>query len=162
MLIGIISDTHDRVDETRRALALLAARNIHRIIHCGDVGGPPILDLLAGFDATLVWGNNDWDRTDLTRYARALNIGVGDPFADLTIDGKRFAVAHGDHAGILQRLIAGAQYDYLLTGHTHVRRDERIGRLRIINPGALHRASIKSVALLDVPTDRLEFLALPV
>jgi predicted phosphodiesterase len=29
----------------------------------------------------------------------------------------------------------GQRYDYLLHGHTHVRRDERAGRTRIINPG---------------------------
>ena len=39
-----------------------------------------------------------------------------------------------------------------------VRRDERFGKTRIINPGALHRASEKTVALLDLATDQLEFI----
>ena len=34
--------------------------------------------------------------------------------------------------------------------------DQRIGRTRIINPGALHRASPKTVALLDTERDKLE------
>ncbi|RLS46748.1 MAG: metallophosphoesterase, partial [Planctomycetota bacterium] len=48
--------------------------------------------------------------------------------------------------------------DYLLHGHTHVCRDERHGATRIINPGALHRASEFTVALLDTDSDELQFL----
>jgi hypothetical protein len=37
-------------------------------------------------------------------------------------------------------------------------RDERFGRTRIINPGALFRASEKTVALLDTEADQLDYL----
>ena len=47
--------------------------------------------------------------------------------------------------------------DYILHGHTHCKRDERIGRCRVINPGALHRANPKSVATLDTASDTLTF-----
>ncbi len=56
------------------------------------------------------------------------------------------------------RLLSEQKHDYLLQGHTHVRHDERIGKTRVINPGALHRAREKTVALLDTATDRLVFL----
>jgi len=46
----------------------------------------------------------------------------------------------------------------LLQGHTHVRQDLRVSKMRIINPGALHRANPKTVALLDTSADSLEFL----
>jgi len=36
--------------------------------------------------------------------------------------------------------------------------DVRVGRMRIINPGALHRANPKTVALLDTAGDSVEFL----
>ena len=36
----------------------------------------------------------------------------------------------------------------------------RIGRTRVINPGALFRASEKTVALLDTDTDRLEYVVM--
>ena len=39
--------------------------------------------------------------------------------------------------------------DFLLHGHTHTVQDERVGRTRVINPGALHRASRYTCALLD-------------
>jgi predicted phosphodiesterase len=47
------------------------------------------------------------------------------------------------------------EHDYLLQGHTHVRLDECVGRTRIINPGALHRAAVKTVVTLDTRADRL-------
>ena len=40
-------------------------------------------------------------------------------------------------------------------------RDERIGRTRVINPGALQRARRYTVALLDTEMDALELFELP-
>ena len=39
-----------------------------------------------------------------------------------------------------------------------MREDRLVGRVRVINPGALHRANPKTVALLDTAADRVEFL----
>jgi predicted phosphodiesterase len=47
-----------------------------------------------------------------------------------------------------------------MVGHSHVPSEQRSGRVRIINPGALYRAATKTVALLDLARDRLEFLTL--
>ena len=54
----------------------------------------------------------------------------------------------------------------MVHGHTHVRRDERIGvgggkTVRVINPGALQRAREKSVAVLDTERDEVRFVAVP-
>jgi len=80
------------------------------------------------------------------------------PFADVVLDGKRVAVIHGDDGKLLQRLILSQDYDYVLHGHTHQKREVKSGRTRVINPGALHRAAEKTVALLDVGTGFVEFL----
>ena len=58
----------------------------------------------------------------------------------------------------MAHVLNAQEHDYLLHGHTHVRRDERVGKVRIINPGALHRAREKTVAVLDTDTDRLTFV----
>lgn len=156
-MIGILSDTHDHVDAMSAAMQALRAGGAEQYIHCGDVGGPAVLDHLAGVPATLVWGNNDWDRADLERYASRLGIACYSSLADLKLGGKTFAVIHGDDMRLRQSILAAQRHDYLLQGHTHVRLDERQGRTRIINPGALHRAKPKTVALLETDTDRLEF-----
>lgn len=158
MLIGILSDTHDRIEATLAGMKLLQDGGAEFYIHCGDVGGEQIIDQLAGMKSALVWGNNDWDRRELTRYAEALGIQAFQSCGELELGGKFFAVTHGDDARLVRQIVEQQKHDYLLLGHSHVRTDQRVGKIRIINPGALHRASQKSVALLDTATDALKFL----
>ena len=162
MLIGILSDTHDRVDAMAAAMELLRARGAEFYVHCGDVGSERVIDHLAGVPAAFVFGNTDWDRTSLSRYAEKLGVACHGAFADLELGGKRVAVIHGDDFRLRQRLLAEQRHDYLFQGHTHVRADERVGRTRLINPGALHRAREKTVALLDTAADKVSHLAVAV
>jgi putative phosphoesterase len=140
---------------------LLQSQGAEFLIHCGDVGSQRVLDLLAGLPVAFVWGNNDWDRQPMEAYAALLGLRCLGEFGELELGGKTFAVVHGDDARALRRVLADQRHDYLLHGHTHVRRDERVGRVRIVNPGALHRAKEKTVALLDTETDELSFLSIP-
>jgi putative phosphoesterase len=158
MLLGILSDSHDRSEMMRRAVVKLQERGADFFIHCGDVCGPDLLDSLAGLRCALVWGNCDWDRPGLQRYADDIGVRCYGDFADLELAGTRIAILHGDDKSRMDRLLAAQEHDYLFHGHTHVRRDERVGKTRVINPGALHRAAEKTVALLDLAADRLEYL----
>jgi len=158
MLIGILSDTHDRTEPMAAAVQLLHSRGAEYFIHCGDVGSPAVLDFLAGHKACFVWGNCDWDRLGLERYAKSIEIDCFGAFGELELDGKKIALIHGDDPVLKRRLLSEQQHDYLFQGHTHVAQDLRVGRMRIINPGALHRANPKTVALLDTAADLLEFL----
>ena len=158
MRVGILSDTHDKADAMKLAIDVLRQHGAEFYIHCGDVGGEKVIDQLAGLPAAFIWGNNDWDRLPLQRYAMSIGVNCYGSMADLQLGGKRFAVIHGDDFGLKQRLLEEQQFDYLLQGHTHFRQDERIGKTRIINPGALYRAREKSVALLEPETDKLRFL----
>jgi uncharacterized protein len=161
MIVGILSDTHGRGDAMAEAVRLLTDAGAEFLIHCGDVGGEAVIDHLAGSKALLIWGNNDWERAPLTRYAEALGITVGPSLAEVELDGKRFAVTHGDDSRLVRRVLDEQRHDYLLLGHSHVRRDSRIGRVRMINPGALHRAIEKTVAILDTTNDALRFIPVP-
>lgn len=80
-LVGLISDTHDRLPET----AIKALQDCDRIIHAGDICTPPILwelETIAPVNAVL--GNNDF-----ADFGAAVN-----PTADVVIDGVRFIVTH--------------------------------------------------------------------
>ncbi len=162
MLIGILSDTHDRIDTMAAAMELLRQAGAQYFIHCGDVGGEGILDLLAGVPAAFVWGNTDFDRQTLAKYAENLGIKCCDEFGKLSFAGKRIVFTHGDHPELMRRAMQPGYCDYLLHGHTHIIRDERIGSLRIINPGALQRAATKTVGLLDVEKDILKHFTVSV
>src|SRR5690348_10520027 len=122
------------------AVELLRGRGAQYFIHCGDVGSEHILDYLAGLPAAFVWGNNDWDRLELQRYAERLGITCYGTFGEFELDGRRFALMHGDDFKLKHRVLEDQRHDYLLLGHTHIANDTRVGRVRCINPGALHRA----------------------
>lgn len=161
MLVGILSDTHDRVDAMAAATDLLRRGGAEFFVHCGDVGSERVLDQLAGVPSAFVFGNTDWDRATLQRYAQSIGVACHASLAELELGGKKFAVTHGDDFKLKQRILSEQRHDYLLQGHTHVRADQRVGRVRVINPGALHRAKEKTVALLDTATDELRFLPIP-
>jgi hypothetical protein len=158
VIVGILSDTHDRVDAARAAVKLLREHGAEYFIHCGDVGSEQILDVLAGVPSAFVFGNTDWDVGGLQRYARDLNITCLAAAGNLELGGKLFHIEHGDDARTMRRALDAQTFDYLLHGHTHVKRDECVGKTRVINPGALHRAREKTVAVLDAETDLLKFL----
>lgn len=156
MIIGILSDTHGRVDAAREAVKILRARDATFFIHCGDVGDG-VLDCLPSDMSAFVFGNNDWDTTGLKREAELQSIRCLGHTGDLELAGKRIRVTHGDNQRAIDSVLKTATVDYLFTGHTHMPRDRREGSIRWINPGALFRAATKSVATLDLSTDLLTF-----
>lgn len=161
MIVGILSDTHDRVGAARAAFELLRRGGAEYYVHCGDVGSELVLDVLVGLPSAFVFGNTDWDRRGLERYAAQVNVSCLGDGGELDLGGKLFRLEHGDNARTLRQSVESQRFDYVLHGHTHVRRDERIGRTRVINPGALHRTREKTVALLDTEKDLLTFLVVP-
>jgi len=140
------------------AVRVLLERGAEFLIHCGDVCSPRMLDHLAGLKCAFVWGNNDWDRAELQRYGQTIAVPCYGEFADLELGGKKIAVLHGDYPSQIDSLAKAQSHDYVLHGHTHLKRDERVGKTRIINPGALHRAAVKTVAILDTAGDGMEFI----
>ena len=157
MILGILSDSHGRAQITKRAVALLVDRGADQLVYCGDVGSEMVLQELLLKPALLVWGNCDYDRAPMKRFAQALGITVADGHGELSCSRGRIGVFHG-HEIEFESAIHSGQYCYLLHGHSHLCRDERIGKTRVINPGALHRAATKTVALLNTESDQLEFL----
>ena len=142
-------------------MALFDELGVDHVIHCGDVGGMPVFDQLAGRPCTFVWGNMDFPDDGLLAYIETIGLAVpNEAPVRLTLDGKRFAVFHGHEDGF-ERALASLAVDYVLHGHTHVARDDRRGDTRIINPGALHRARRKTVATLDTAVDELGFHVVP-
>lgn len=156
MRIGVLSDTHDQVARTSRAVSLLIAQGVEALIHCGDYTCPDVILECGGLPGYYVFGNNDFRQSDLRRAMQAVG-GVCLEWGGVaTFGGRRVAVTHGDSSAELRRLAALAP-DYLLFGHSHHRSDERRGATRWVNPGALYRASEWTVAVIDLDSDALTF-----
>ncbi len=152
MLLGLISDTHNQVQATRIAAETFRRLGVEVVLHTGDVKRPGILHLLAGFDLWLALGNGDRDPQLAVTAAELFGSGRADDYHLLTLEGAKIAMLHGHHTRFLKELIAGGAYDYVIHGHTHIPRDERIGQTRVLNPGALGGRNYvgRSYATLDL------------
>jgi putative phosphoesterase len=161
MKIGILSDSHGQQERMKRAIDLLRRQGAEYFIHCGDLGGMEMLDLLAGLPSAFVWGNCDCSRAPLEAYATQLGIRCFGSVGKLNLGGRQVAFTHGDDHRAMVRIVSGREADYLLYGHTHAWDDRREGSVRLINPGALHRVARKTVALLDTERDSVVFIEVP-
>ena len=168
-MIGLLSDSHGRAGTTQAAVRLLIAEGADLLIHLGDIGSEAVIDaLVEGVDQRgrlrpgvhIVFGNTDHDAAALGRYAERLGVAVDHPAGRIDVGGRTIAFTHG-HLSAEMRAPLDAGVDYLIHGHSHRQRDERIGPTRVINPGALFRAPTHTAALLDPAADRLSFVQVP-
>ena len=131
MRIAVIADTHGRFPE----FVAGELQKADEIWHLGDFCDLATLNAVKAIGRPFygVLGNNDWG-LDLP------------PWLMLERGGKTFRLIHipPSHPG-------GA--DFLLHGHTHVPRDERIGETRVLNPGTVgkpDKGAAAAFAWLDV------------
>lgn len=153
MIIGAISDTHDRLDAVNKAISLFNSQDVTDVLHAGDLVSPFVVPLFSKLKAKLhyVWGNNEGDRDYIK--VRLADIGVkplGD-FAALELGGKKIALLHGTHEEIIDSLVKSGAYDLVVRGHNH--RAEIIeGKTLVVNPGETcgYLSGRQTVALIDL------------
>lgn len=155
-MIGIISDTHEQKEEIKKAVEIFKEKHVEFVIHAGDMISPPMLKLFAGLKMKLVFGNNDGEKKGLSDVAASIGADIPTETKTFEYKKKKFFVNHGTDASIIDDAIKNQLYDYIITGHTHKQRDEKIGNTRVINPGTLF-SSVKSIAVLDVDNDKVIF-----
>ncbi|MBI3027495.1 metallophosphoesterase [Candidatus Woesearchaeota archaeon] len=157
-MIGIISDTHENEEAIKKAVKIFKDKNPAFVVHCGDIISPPILEHFNGLKMKFVFGNNDGEKNGLN--AKAMELGYEEITDEKKFEynGKKLYAYHGTSKEKLNAAIKSNKYDYILTGHTHIKRDEMIGKTRVINPGALFRIYPYTIALLDIENDKLEFV----
>lgn len=121
ILIGVISDTHGLL----RPEALEALRGSEHIIHAGDVGSPEILERLSAIaPVTAVRGN-----VDKAAWARKL------PETQvLEMGGVSIYVLHDLAQLDLKPIAAG--FAVVVSGHSHVPKQETRGGVLYFNPGS--------------------------
>jgi len=159
-MLGVISNSHGRADAASAAVDLFAASGVQSIIHCGDVGGRHVLDVIARVGGLFVWGDRDHDRTGLMRYSYNLNLKCLGIMGEIETPEKRIVITHGDDKKLLHQLLKEQQYDYLLCGHALAAEDHIVGRTRVLNPGPLFGGPASSALLLDPATGEIRLVAL--
>lgn len=153
-LVGLVSDTHDALPLVEQAVAFFRDRAVHEVLHLGDITLPETVARFRGLPTRFVRGNNDVDPALREALRRE-----GFPPLDVSWSGVVEGVRVGATHGHLRQAMAGLQprVQVLLHGHSHRRRAERVGGTLVVNPGALFRAHVKTVALLELPEMRVSF-----
>lgn len=161
MKIGILSDTHNNIENLNKALARLRQEDVNVLIHCGDFTDPEVARLLYGFRVHAVFGNGDYAsgfiRQILLEQDRLSSAGL---VYSGVLGGARIAATHGHLPGKTAELARSGQFDYVFTGHSHLHIDQRFGETRLINPGSLggKRSEPRQFCLLNLETGEARFI----
>ena len=159
MLIGIVSDTHGQLDLSLKAVRMLESFSVELVLHCGDIGSPEIPALFGRWPTHFVFGNVDYDLHDLRAAIKQAKLSCHERFGHLELTGRKIALLHSDDAKLFQSTIRSGRYDLVCYGHTHVAKQERVGKTLVLNPGALYRANPHSIAIVDLATMEANIVA---
>ena len=141
--VFVLADTHNRLPESVKEIA----KGADEIWHLGDVCAQAVLDELrtVGPRVTVVRGNCDSNfEWPLVR--------------NLVRGGLKFRLQH------IPPDRPPDDVDVLLHGHTHVPRNERLGRVLFLNPGCVtrpNRGAPPSVAWLEITDAKITWKLIP-
>jgi len=161
MRIGIISDTHDRLEIVADAVRLLAENQVELILHCGDIETAETVALFRPIPTHFVFGNWDKEKVKLAAAIRDVGGHYHESFGAMELVGKRIAWVHTHDRHQFYELENCNYFDYVFYGHTHIREQHRTGKTLVANPGALFRANPKTCIVLDVATGEVKPIIVP-
>jgi putative phosphoesterase len=160
-MIGVVSNSDGRAEALAAAMEVFVASGVEFVVHCGDVGGRHVLDVLARVHSGFVWGDRDADRMGLLRYAQSQGVTCFGSMGEFDVGERRLVVVHGEDKKLIARLLDEQQYDYILCGHAMAAEDRTVGRTRVLNPGPLYGpGTARSAALLDPQAGKLRLVPL--
>ncbi len=167
MKIGIISDTHDQIENIKKAVDIFNREKVDIVYHCGDIASPGVLHLFESLNSEIkaVFGNNDKDVFKHIKH-KPKNMSFHDIFLTETIQGKKLCALHGDPAEMAEAIFKSQLYDIVLRGHTHVAEIKRLNKTIMINPGSLLgpysektlNYSRPSIAVYDFEADKAKII----
>jgi putative phosphoesterase len=162
MILGVMSDSHDHLENIGKAVAAFTERRIGSLIHGGDLCSPFVfrqLEQLRELCPSMyaVFGNNDGDRVLLTEKGRGFCT-FRDGALTLELGGRRIAVMH--YPDVAESLHRSGDFDLVIYGHSHQVRVEGSDRI-LLNPGSCagylaQRATIAAVDLASLEVELIE------
>jgi len=151
MKIGIISDTHDDVNNINKAIDIFQDNNVEIVFHAGDIISPPMIrefQRLTENSVKLfgVLGNNDGEKKGLQRAFEEINGKLLGDLGKMEIDGLKFGIYHGTDSKKKEKMINSNKFDVFICGHTHRRIPENGDIVKnektiVLNPGNAHSSA---------------------
>ena len=163
MKIGIMSDTHDRLDAVDQAIEFFNREGVKHVLHAGDLVSPFVAPRFAKLKANLhyVWGNNEGDRGFITVKFGEIGVKPLGDFGSLELGGRKIALLHGTSEPVVESLAKSGLFDAVVRGHTH-RAGVLEGETLVINPGEVcgYLSGKQTVAILDLKPLKAEIVKL--
>jgi hypothetical protein len=153
MLLGIISDTHDDMQQIRRVVELFNSRGVSKVLHAGDLVSPFTFEILGDLGASFrgIFGNNDGDRL-LLREKSGDRIST-QPYL-FELGGKKIALVH--EPASVDALAASGRFDLVVYGHTHTPDVRRTNGALVVNPGKVARLHKGRSTAVMLDTEKME------
>ena len=152
MIIGLISDTHDRLPLIERAVKRLKEERVKLVLHAGDYISPFTAKPFANLDVPIigVFGNNCAETETLRRVYSEVGTDLRGYFAEVEEGGLRIALTHG-HLKFEMDKAMGGGYDVVVRGHSHRASVREENGILVINPGEVcgYLTGGSTVAYLD-------------
>jgi putative phosphoesterase len=147
MRIGVLSDTHDNIPKTEKAVRFFNKRKVGFVFHAGDFVAPFAVRVLKKLDCDWrgVFGNNDGEEKGLILVSKG-RIQQG-PLR-LELEGKQISLVHDLNQINAKREAA----DLIIFGHTHKPQVSRQKAKLLVNPGECGGwlTGKSTVALIDL------------
>lgn len=155
MRIGLLADTHDHVDNVRRAVAEFNRAGCDLVIHAGDFCSPIVVPPMRKLRCPVLacFGDNDGNKVGIEGGMRIIGPVGWPPFGLRTPEGLRVLVTHvPEH---LRGYIDEA--DLILSAHSHKPRIERDAAGRLwVNPGEASGWTYRKPSIALIETEPLE------
>lgn len=162
MKFAIISDTHDNVPNTEKALNYIKQQGIDFMIHCGDICSAAMAEFICqNFDGEIhaITGNVSGSPEEIKEKTADYNFTLHNETGIIEIDGKKIAFNHYPEEA--KKLAQSGKYDLVFYGHTHMPWEETAGKTKMLNPGtAAGMFSKATLAIYDTRKNQAELILL--
>ena len=121
MIVGLISDIHDRLPLLEKAVDRLNKEKVDLVLCAGDYVAPFVTPYFKALKARMigVFGNNDAEKQTLKKRFSDMGFDVQGSFRRVEVDGLKVALLHGNEVELLKSVLDLSSFDVIVYGHTH-------------------------------------------
>ena len=155
MILGVVSDTHNRLSNIEKIIDIFNSNKVDFVIHTGDITKAETLRKFSNLNCSLigVYGNNDLLELGLNKTSEECGFDFREPPFITSICKKKIAIFHEPET-IAETIENDPSIDLVLHGHTHRYTNQEINGVKIFNPGecAGMIAGKNAVGIIDLDT----------
>jgi len=164
LIIGIISDIHDRLPLLEKAIDRLNEEKVELVLCAGDYVAPFVTPYFKALKAKMVgvFGNNDAEKQTLKEHFSDIGFDVQGSFRRVEVDGLNVALLHGNEVELLKSVLDFSSFDVIVYGHTHKTEVQRRDGKLVVNPGEVcgYLSGRSTIAKLDTESLEVEIIEL--